>query len=335
MFVRLLLVLVLASFFAPFAFAADELTQPGDREGRISLLNTRRAVATMKPSEGQSPKGIRPLLGVSTYTGTGTGGVRPGDSTGTFDADGFSRFMQIGLNQSYDKTYQEGWTILHNVVKRALTDVGPLPDGVRLALTSGRDASYEKSWKDAYTILHEAAKTVTGNPAEFAAGGPTLFAAYLRLARQSAYDKSYEVGWKVLEKYLDNLARRENLNGRNPSFYPSRELKLLLDAARAASYSKAWKPAYEVQHVSIKRAETRPSGDLKGFYYDNALECSFEKTYQEGYEILRTFIEKGLASGLINSFDCASLKATLQASHNQTWQTGYEVLRDGLKGLRL
>lgn len=329
MFVRLLLVLILASFLAPFAIAANDLTQPGDREGRIGLLNTQRAVASMKPSEGQSPKAIRPLLGISTYTGTGTGGGQQDSAPGAFDADGFSRFMQIGLNQSYDKTYEEGWTILHNVVKRALTDVGPLPAGVRLALESGRDASYSKSWKDAYTILHETAKTVTGNPGEFAAGGPAGFAAYLHLARQSSYDKSYEVGWKVLEKFLENLAAR------GPTFYPSPELKLLLDAARAASYSKAWKAAYEVQHVSIKRAETLPTGDLKGFYYDNALDCSFEKTWQEGYEVLRTFIEKGLASGLINSFDCASLKATLQASYNQSWQTGYEVLRDGLKGLRL
>ncbi|MBI4865678.1 MAG: hypothetical protein HY816_01885 [Candidatus Wallbacteria bacterium] len=317
------LLLGMAALFAPAAvLAEDERAQPTDRDSRIALGLTARQLEKMLPSEGKSPKTVKKLQGLSGY---GTGDA--GGGSGSFETDSFSRFLHIGLQQSYGKTYEEGWKILHSVVQRALSDLGPLPLGLRMALESGRDASYDRSWQDAYKILHEAAKTASNNTGDFTSSQPATFAAYMHLARQSSYEKSYEVAWKVLEKYLDNLEKR------GQALIPSRELGLLVRAARQASYSKSWKAAWEIQHAAIKRAENLPSGELRGFYYATALECSYDKTYQEGYEVLRTFIDQALSSGLVSNFDRASLQTTLQASYNQSWQTGYNVLRDGLKAL--
>ncbi|MBI4871416.1 MAG: hypothetical protein HY814_07600 [Candidatus Riflebacteria bacterium] len=324
-FVRPVSILVVALLLGSTCFAAGELTNPTDRQGRIALLGVHQALSSMKVCDGQSPKAPIAIAGLSRYTGTGTGGGSGG--TEAFDEGALGRFLQIGLQQSYDKTYEQGWNILHSVTKRALSELGQLPPGVRLALESGRDASYDRSWQDAYTILHEAVRTVAHNPSDFTGAYPETFAAYLRLGRQSGYEKSYEVGWKVLEKYLGNLES----NGQ--PFFPSKELQLLVHAARQASYSKSWKAAYEVLHTSIKSAEGLPTGNLATFYFANALQCSYEKSYQEGYEILRTFIEQALPSGLLATFDRASLQTTLEASYNQSWQAAYEVLRDGLKAL--
>lgn len=295
--------------------SSAEITRPDDRDGKIALMMSRRAFATMKACPGQSPRG----------TPDEVGGPRA-PSTSAFDQAALARFLSTGLQQSYGKTWQQGWEILHTVTKKAI-EIGNLPPGVDLTLKSGRDASYEKPFEVAYKVLHEAVKQVAERTGDFAGDSRTAFSAFLRVGRAASYEKSWQHGWQIIHKFADNLEKLA------PDLYPSAEVEVAAKAAKAASYEKSFQAAYQVIHTAFKTLETVPTGTLRSFYFRLALECSYEKSWKEGWEILRTFIQKALESGRVDPFDKATLETSLQASYNKPFQAAYEVLRDGLKSL--
>lgn len=293
------------------AFALD-LTRPELRSDQAALNVTKLESQGMRAIEGFAP----------------ATSADPGATVqGAFQRDAFVRFMQIGLNQSYGRTYQEGWNILHTVIQNSLTQPD-MPQGLRLALEAGRDASYSKSWESAYEMLHETVSTSINQVDQLGGDPDATLVTLLGLARRCGYDKTYEEAWNALHTFIQKLEG----DGRHFISNPGFELGLRL--GREASYSKSYTEAYEILHTTLQHLEALPGSEINPWLYTLAIEASVGKTYESGFRVLETFVTGILASSLINDFDRLSLKTSLEASYGQSWVHAYETLRDGLGHLR-
>lgn len=316
------------SLFIASSFAhAATLTVPTDRLAKQILLSNKGGMASMRASPGIAPM-IKPINDVRklAFAGAIPKGVpmAPGSSV---SHDQLSRFLQLGITQSYNKSYQQGWSILSTNITQARSAFGPLPTGLRLALQSASEASGGQSYETAYKVLHEAMKTIANNPGEFASDPRTSFAAYLRLGRVSTYEKSHKEGYDILVKYLNNL------NGQGSDMIPSRELRVALQSCINSSGGLSYQAAWESLEVGTKHMEAVPGGPLATFYMRMAVACSTNKSYEHGYKILAAFVNGALSSGMLQPFERLALETSRTASGGKTYQAAWEILRDGLNSL--
>lgn len=302
----------LTALLAASPVLALDITRPALRPDVAALNATKLEMKSLVAVEGFAPAGSA-AQGVTLQ--------------GTFQRDAFVRFMQIGLNQSYGRTYQEGWNILHTVIQNSLTQPD-MPQGLRLALEAGRDASYSKSWESAYEMVHETVSTSI-NQVDALGGDPdATLVAYMGLARRCGYDKTYEEAWNALHSFI------QKLEGEGRHFISNPGFELGLRMGRESSYSKSFTEAYEILHTTLTHLESLPGGEINPWLYNLAIEASVGKTYESGFRVLETFVTGILAGSLVSDFDRLSLKTSLEASYGQSWTHAYETLRDGLSQIR-
>ena len=314
------------SMISGFAHA-ETLTVPSDRTSKQILQSNFGGIASMKPCKGNAP--IIPALKNPPTRKFGFAGAAigmPGASAGV-PLDQLSQFLQLGLTQSYNKTYEQGYSILSTNITQARTAFGALPTGLRLALQSASEASGGRSYETAYKVLHEAMKEVANNPGEFANDPRTAYAAYLRLGRLSTYQKSYEEGYAILVKYLSNLSSQ------GADLIGTQELRTALTATINSSGGLTYQAAWETLEAGCKVMETCPTGPLSSFYFRMATTCAANKSYEHGYKIVMAFIDASLASGLLQPFERLSLDTSRQASGGKTYQAAWEILRDACNAL--
>lgn len=316
------------SLFLASSFAhAATLTLPTDRMAKQLLLAHRGGISTMRASPGIAPA-IKPVHDVRKLSLASaipsSVPMAPGSSV---SHDQLARFLQLGITQSYNKTYEQGWSILSTNISQARTAFGPLPTGLRLALQSASDASGGRSYETAYKVLHEAMKTIANNPGEFAGDPRTAFAAYLRLGRVSTYEKSYEEGWAILSKYLTNLQNQGS------DLIPTPELRLALQACITSSGGLSYQAAWEALEVGSKHMEPAPGGPLASFYFRMAVQCATSKSYEHGWKILSAYINTAIGSGMLQPFERLALETSRTASGGKSYQAAWEILRDGLNSV--
>ena len=307
------------SFFLVSTFAqAETLTAPTDRDSKLRIQSHVGGIATMKACKGSAPK-----VDISKFTKMRIGMA----GAVTAPLDQLSRFLQLGLTQSYNKTYEQGWSVLRNNCQESLTAFGPLPSGIRLTLASALDASGGRSYETAYKVLHEAMKSLANNPGELATDPRTAFIAYLRIGRTSTYQKSYEEAYAIESRYMNNLA-----NG-GQDLIPSRELGVALRADIQSSGGLSYQAAWETLEVGSKHLENAPGGALATFYFRMAVQCASNKSYEYGYRILKAFVDTAIDSGLLQPFERLALESSRTASGGKSYQAAWEILRDGLNAL--
>lgn len=314
----------LASGFAH----AETRTLPTDRIAKQMMMATHGGLDTMKASTGIAPMIAAPKnIRLSSFVASGIPAGVPMAPGNSAPLDQLARFLQLGISQSYNKTYQAGWSILSTNITQARTAFGPLPTGLRLALQSASEASGGRSYETAYKVLHEAMKQVANNPGEFANDSRSGFVAYLRLARVSTYEKSYEEGYAILVKYLNNLSSQ------GQDLIPSGEIRTALTACINSSGGLSYQAAYEALEVGTKHMENLPLGPLASFYFRMAVGASANKSYEHGYKILAVYVNTALSSGLLQQYERLALETSRQASGGKTYQAAWEILRDGLNSL--
>lgn len=311
------------SISSGFVHAAT-LTLPSDRIAKQMLEANKGGMSTMKACPGNAPM-IPEVKMVQKRSFAGAGMGMPGMAGVPLDQ--LSRFLQLGITQSYNKTYQQGWSILSTNLQQARSSFGPLPTGLRLALQSAADASGGRTYETAYKVLHEAMKQVANNPGEFCADQRTAFVAYLRLGRVSTYQKSYEEGYAILIKYLNNL------NSQGQDLIPSAELRTALQACINSSGGLTYQAAWEALEVGAKHMENMPVGPLSSFYFRMATGCASNKSYEHGYKIVMAYINAALNSGQLQQFERLALETSRQASGGKTYQAAWEILRDACNAL--
>lgn len=312
------------SIASGFAHAAT-LTLPTDRIAKQMLMSTKGGIATMKASPGNAPQIPEPkMVAKRSFAGAGIG--MPGMAAGV-PLDQLSKFLQLGLTQSYNKTYQQGWSILSTNITQARSAFGPLPTGLRLALQSASEASGGRTYETAYKVLHECMKQVANNPGEFCSDPRTSFVAYMRLARVSTYEKSYEEGYAILIKYLNNIANQ------GPDLIPTAEIRTALTGTINSSGGLTYQAAWESLEVGTKHMEACPTGPLASFYFRMATACASNKSYEHGYKIVMAFINAALNSGQLQQFERLALETSRQASGGKTYQAAWEILRDACNAL--
>lgn len=328
---------------------ATELTHPSQRED-LFVLQQALGEANMQPSEGRSPAagaaevsserpeslldtGLRDLLqeggegadptcdSESCEGERGTGGPLP---------EGRRRFLHtldVGLIQSYNKTYQAGWTILHRYVADALRQEGQIPAAMRFAIETGKSASYEKTYEEAWEILATTVRTVTRNPEAYQGSPRHTYPALLRLGRLCSYEKSYETGWKVLHHFTREL-------GTFFQFVPGELNQLTLGWAREASYEKSYKAAWTILSQAVERIEQGVPNT--GHVFEVALQASGNLSWEDGWKTLNTF-SRGLAGRrdlFPDALTFSFLQATRTASFEKSYQVAYEVQASGARQLR-
>lgn len=320
-----------ASFLLPGATQAaeDTLTQPETRDDRAFLRALQMGSGNMLPSAGMSP--------AEADSGFDQGGAprapmsdapRAPGSGGSGQVQDFLNFLQNGMQQAYDRSFQDGWKILHTHVKNALDmGRGSIPPGLEFALDTGRKASYERSWKDAWGVLHTTVKTIVQDPAPFSGNPGQVFAAILRLGRNCGYEKDFQPGWKILHTFYKELST-------NSHMIPDRLHKVGLNTIKKASYERSWSEAWDVLHKGAKGLEKRlrRPEDLLAI----GLECSYgNKDFQPGWKILHVFAKAGKTEPDLRMDPLAqlTLEAGMKASYEKGWQPAYEILRDSMKGV--
>lgn len=167
-------------------------------------------------------------------------------------------------------------------------------------------------------------------------GDPTQrFLRFLENGMRQAYGKSYRDGWNVLNTHVQNALRTDT--SRLPP-----GLVLALRTGKTSSHGKSWEHAWEALHTAVKTLVERPGPFLGGpsEVFDGMLalgrQAAADKSYQAGYEILRTYAEALRDNGRFcpDELHRRTVRVAIRATASKSWEHAWKALSNGLARVR-